>query len=129
MWLLHAKRSEIEENQFENMEEINDFLQARINDPKPKTKTIRHSKDEAQELIYAALESVGKDRYRLAQKALALNPFHADGYTILAEQADSLQSAAKLFKKGMLAGREELGEEFFKENKGEAQVDIYIAIK
>ncbi|WP_165571489.1 SEC-C metal-binding domain-containing protein [Cytobacillus praedii] len=115
---LHEALKEIEENQFENMEEINDFLQARINDPKPKTKTIRHSKDEAQELIYAALESVGKDRYRLAQKALALNPFHADGYTILAEQADSLQSAAKLFEKGMLAGREELGEEFFNENKG-----------
>ena len=115
---LHEILKEIEGNQFENMEEINDFLQARINDPKPKTKTIRHSKDEAQELIYAALESEGRERYRLAQKALALNPSHADGYTILAEQADSLQSAAKLFEKGMLAGREELGEEFFNENKG-----------
>ncbi|MBP2242010.1 uncharacterized protein YecA (UPF0149 family) [Cytobacillus eiseniae] len=109
---------EIEDNQFDNIEEISDFLQARLDGgPKPK-KNNQSKKDKAQELIYAAFEAAGAERYKLAQKALELNPSHADGYTILAEQADSLETAAGLLEKGMRLSRAELGESFFQENKG-----------
>ncbi|KOP72131.1 hypothetical protein AMS60_22450 [Bacillus sp. FJAT-21945] len=93
-------------------------MQARLDSPNPRKNKSQGTKEEAQELIYAALESNGPERYRLAQKALELDPSHADGYTILAEQTDSLQTAAQLFEKGMRIGRDELGEAFFHENKG-----------
>ncbi|MFE8696524.1 SEC-C metal-binding domain-containing protein [Cytobacillus sp. FJAT-53684] len=116
---LQAVLKEIEENQFNSMDEINEFLQSKLDGPaKPRKKQVQSIEDRAQELIYAAFESNGKERYRLAQEALELNPAHADGYNILAERADSLKLAIQLYEKGMRLGRDGLGAAFFQENKG-----------
>lgn len=72
----------------------------------------------AQQLIYEAVEAKGKQRYQLAQEAIAMNPNCVDVYVILAEQEVTLEEMAKLYKEGRHAGEIELGKDFFEENKG-----------
>jgi tetratricopeptide (TPR) repeat protein len=104
---------EIEENNFENIDEINEFLNNRLSSGAPPKR-----KDEAQELIYDAFEATGNERYRLAEKALKLNPNLVDAYNILAENANSIEEAVQMYEKAMWIGQKELGKAFFKENKG-----------
>jgi tetratricopeptide (TPR) repeat protein len=75
-------------------------------------------KDQAQQLIYDAFEAKGGERYRLAKKALELNPNLVDAYNILAENADSIEDAIQLYEKGMWIGQKKFGKAFFKENRG-----------
>jgi tetratricopeptide (TPR) repeat protein len=69
-------------------------------------------------MLYDAFEAEGNERYRLAKKALDLNPNLVDAYNILAEDEDYIENAIKLFEKGMWIGQKSLGKAFFKENKG-----------
>jgi SEC-C motif len=109
--------ADIQEQNFENIEEINEFMNKRMNEPAVK-KAPKGNKERAQQLIYDAFEAEGKERYELANAALTLNPNSSDAYVILAEVAESLEEATFLYKKGMMAGENELGKSFFKENKG-----------
>ncbi|MEH7440590.1 SEC-C metal-binding domain-containing protein [Neobacillus drentensis] len=78
----------------------------------------KRDEERARNLIYDALQSEGKNRYKLAENALALNPNCVDAYVILAEKTKSLEDAILMYEKGIQAGERELGKEFFKENKG-----------
>lgn len=106
----------IGEKEFENEQDLDSFLQGLMNKPLPK-KASATKKGKAQDIMYEAFEASGAKRYKLAEKALELNPLNSDAYNILAEKED-LPEAAKLFKKGMEAGQKDLGDGFFKENKG-----------
>lgn len=75
-------------------------------------------KEEAQELIYEAMESDLKKRLKLAKEALELYPYHPDAYSMLAEAEQDRDKQLQLFKKGMQVGETDLGEVFFKQNKG-----------
>ncbi|MEH7108064.1 SEC-C metal-binding domain-containing protein [Bacillus sp. JJ1764] len=87
--------------------------------PKKKTKKgSRRDEEQAQSLIFEALQAHGQRRYQLAQEALELNPQCVDGYVILAENADDLLDASLMFREGMHIGQQALGKEFFEENKG-----------
>jgi hypothetical protein len=81
-------------------------------------KVSRRDEERARNLIYDALQSDGKQRYKLAEEALKLNPNCVDAYVILAEKTKSLEEAILLYEKGIQAGERELGKNFFKENKG-----------
>jgi tetratricopeptide (TPR) repeat protein len=104
---------EIKDQDFNNIEEINDFLSKKL-----VSATRGKLKDDAQSLLYDAFEADGPERYRLAEKALQQNPNLVDAYNILAENADSLEEAIQMYEKGMWIGQKELGKAFFKENKG-----------
>ncbi|MEH7298816.1 SEC-C metal-binding domain-containing protein [Neobacillus drentensis] len=84
----------------------------------PARKVSKRDEERARNLIYDALQSEGKNRYKLAENALALNPNCVDAYVILAEKTKSLEDAILMYEKGIQAGERELGKEFFKENKG-----------
>lgn len=84
----------------------------------PKRKVSNRDQERARQLIYDALQTEGKKRYKLAEEALSLNPNCVDAYVILAEKTKSLEDAILLYEKGIQAGERELGKDFFKENKG-----------
>lgn len=75
-------------------------------------------KEEAQELIFEAMESDPKKRLKLAKEALELYPYHPDAYNMIAEAEQDPGKQLQLFKKGMQVGETDLGEAFFKQNKG-----------
>jgi tetratricopeptide (TPR) repeat protein len=84
----------------------------------PARKVSKRDEERARSLIYDALQTDGKQRYKLAEEALALNPNCVDAYVILAEKTKSLEEAILLYEKGLLAGERDLGKNFFQENKG-----------
>ncbi|MDN3019039.1 SEC-C metal-binding domain-containing protein [Paenibacillus sp. BSR1-1] len=84
----------------------------------PSKKISRSAQERARNMIYDAMQTEGKHRYKLAEEALKLNPDCADAYVILAEKTKSLEEAILLYEKGIQAGERELGKAFFKENSG-----------
>ncbi len=81
-------------------------------------KVSRKDEERAQDLIFDALQSNGRQRYIFAEEALQLNPNCVDAYVILAENEDCLEDALILYKKGMEIGEKALDKKFFEENKG-----------
>jgi tetratricopeptide (TPR) repeat protein len=113
--VLQETLKEIQEQDFDSVEEINEFLAKKLNSSATETGT---KKDDPKELLYDAFEAEGTERYRLAEKALKMDPNLVDAYNILAENADSLEEAIQMYEKGMWIGQKSLGKAFFKENKG-----------
>jgi tetratricopeptide (TPR) repeat protein len=114
---LQEALAEIQGQNFETVEEINDFITSKLNTPAPK-KVPRTNKERAQQLVYDAMEVQGPKRYKLAEEAINLNPNCVDAYVILIENSTSLQEALMLSEKAMKIGEKELGKAFFVENKG-----------
>jgi tetratricopeptide (TPR) repeat protein len=110
---LQETLKEIQEQDFDSIDEINEFLAKKLN-----SSTTSVKKDDPQSLLYDAFETDGPERYRLAEKALKLDPNLVDAYNLLAENADTLKEAIKMYEKGMWIGQKSLGKAFFKENKG-----------
>jgi tetratricopeptide (TPR) repeat protein len=115
--ILQETMAELQEQNFESIDEINEFMNKRLNSPLPK-KTVMTTKERAQQKIYDAYEVEGLQRYKLAKEALKLDPNCVDAYVLLAEYEGSLKKAAEMYEKGMKVGEKELGAAFFKENKG-----------
>ncbi|MDP4164357.1 MAG: hypothetical protein Q8898_14750, partial [Bacillota bacterium] len=116
---LQKLMGELNQNDFKNLDEVNAFINSRLNTPQNNVKNAaQNKKEEAQDLIYQAFETNGKKRYKLAEEALQLNPNNADAYNILAEKATSLEEASHLYKTGMEAGIKDLGKAFLLKNKG-----------
>ncbi|WP_051330884.1 SEC-C metal-binding domain-containing protein [Aneurinibacillus terranovensis] len=74
--------------------------------------------DEDPFLLPPLPRSIGTEREMRTKKALQLSPDGPDAYNILAETADSLEDMIEYYRQGMLAGERNLGQAFFKENKG-----------
>ncbi|PLT29656.1 cyclin family protein [Peribacillus deserti] len=113
--LLQLQR-EINEQNFESMDQIQEFLTNRMN-PKPAKKKLS-KKERAQELLFDAYEAAGKKRVQLAKEALKLYPNSPDAFNILAESERNLEERLSLYKAGLEAGEKELGKSFFNQNKG-----------
>lgn len=78
------------------------------------------SKDKAKALLSKAMEvSSSKRRVHLAETALEMYPDSSDANLILAEESDNEHDARSYLKEGIAAGKRELGELFFEENKGD----------
>jgi tetratricopeptide (TPR) repeat protein len=106
------------DQEFDSIEEANAYLQqalvgGELVAPGPTTPL-----EEAQELVYQALESSGKQRLELARKALKISPDCADAYVLLAEETASPREARRLYEQGMQAGERALGPEAFAEATG-----------
>jgi tetratricopeptide (TPR) repeat protein len=112
----------IESQGLDNIDDINDFLNSQLagKPQKQSTKKSASKKEQAQELLYKAWESPDPNkRIQMAKAALELYPDSADAYNILAEHASAnLKETAYYYKQGMLAGERDLGEDFFRENRG-----------
>lgn len=106
----------LEAQGFESEEEINEFLQGRFSN-----KDMLQSekpRDIAQDLLYEAREVHGPARKKLIEKALDIYPNSPDAYLLLAEDESDIDKRLGLLKKALHVGEEDLGEAFFKENKG-----------
>ncbi|MDR2360847.1 MAG: tetratricopeptide repeat protein [Oscillospiraceae bacterium] len=74
---------------------------------------------DAQSLAFDAWEEpVEKKRIALAKKALKTSPYCADGYNILAEEANDIAERVRLYAQGVEMGKMALGKKFFKQNEG-----------
>ena len=79
----------------------------------------REAIEKAQDVIYDAWErATARSRIALARKALAISPLCADAYSILAEEARSVEEARDLYARGVEAGELALGRKGFKEYAG-----------
>lgn len=74
--------------------------------------------EQAQDLIYRAVEARGRRRTQLARKALELSADCADAYVMLAEQAAGPEAARDLYAQAVTAGERALGPLTFEEHAG-----------
>lgn len=79
-------------------------------------------RDEAQELMWSAMRAIQDNEVEAAQlcrKALEIYPDCTDALTMLAEiETDLVCDYVEWMRKAVEAGRRDLGQKFFKENKG-----------
>ncbi|MBD1381404.1 SEC-C metal-binding domain-containing protein [Metabacillus arenae] len=108
----------IKDKDFDSMEEMNEFLNESLNNPQLRSKPKLSKKDQAQDLLYEALESQGAKRYKLAKQAISLYPNSPDAYAILAENEPTEEKYLRKLKEGVKAGEKDLGKRYFVENKG-----------
>jgi tetratricopeptide (TPR) repeat protein len=81
--------------------------------------TLRNKKEKSRNLLREAYEANSiNERIKLAEEALKLYPNNADAYIFLAESQDDYYKASKFYRKGMEAGRKDIGEKDFEEFKG-----------
>ncbi len=75
--------------------------------------------DKAQELVFDAWQASGRERVKLAKKALEICPDCADAYVLLAEESgDSLLEVLDFLRAGVEAGERALGTDCFEEDVG-----------
>lgn len=88
--------------------------------PSKKNKQVtKRDKNKAQELIYKAWEAdSGEEAAVLAKKAIEIWPDCADGYYIMADEAENIYDAKGLFEEAVKAGERAIGEKEFKEDIG-----------
>ena len=112
----------LQEQDFDSLEDANAFLEKTLasgdlSEFAPATPAT--PLEQAQDMVYQALEATGKRRITLARKALTISPDCADAYVLLAESTDDLQEARRLYEQGVQAGERALGAETFAEDVGE----------
>jgi len=110
----------IDEREFNSIEEINAFLKNVIASGKvPQPSKQGSALEQAQDIMYDAWDSSGKQRAELARHALEISKDCADAYVLLAEEtARSLEEANNLYEQGMKAGERALGPQVFEEEVG-----------
>ncbi|MDD5508765.1 MAG: hypothetical protein PHD25_10665 [Bacteroidales bacterium] len=111
------------EQNFESFEQAQDFIAKnitgkRIDDVIPKKKGRPANKDRADDLMYHAYEADEKEGIRLAHQALEIDPESIRAYNFLAEHEPDAIKAAALLERAVGLGEKQLGETFFRENKG-----------
>jgi len=113
----------IQNQNFGSIDEINEFLSKnitgkRINEVVPGIKPSQSNADKANDLMYDAYDATPAQGKKLAKEALKLHPQNIRALNYLAEQEKSPEGALKLYQKAVEYGKEQLGETYFKENKG-----------
>ncbi len=108
----------LQSRDFASIEEANAFIQQMLATGGIPEDVPQTPLDQAQELIYQALEATGKRRVTLARKALTLSPDCADAYVLLAEATRDPLEAKAHYEQGVEAGERALGPRPFKEDIG-----------
>ena len=117
---LSAMSRLLEQHDFASIEEANAFLQQvleRGGGQLPRTEPST-ALEEAQDVIYQALQAPVARRTTLARRALTISPDCADAYVLLAEAATDPQEARQLYEQGVAAGERTLGAETFTQEAG-----------
>lgn len=104
---------------FGSLEEANAFLQESLASGDLPEFVPTTPLEQAQDVVYQALEATGKRRLELAREALTISPDCADAYVLLAESTRDMQEARRLYEQGVQAGERALGAEVFDEAAGE----------
>jgi tetratricopeptide (TPR) repeat protein len=116
---LLALKQALEGKNFGSVEEMNRYIREMNRDGKLPQWVPKTPLEQAQSLIYQALETVGKKRLELAEQALKISADCADAYVLLAEEkAQSLGEALSLYEAGVKAGERALGQKIFEEEAG-----------
>ncbi len=116
---LLALRQTIEGKNFGSVEEMNKYIREINQGGKLPQWVPKTPLEQAQSLIYEALETVGKKRLELAEQALKISADCADGYVLLAEEkAHSPEEALRLYESGVESGERALGQKLFEEESG-----------
>jgi len=116
---LLALKQTIEGKEFASVEEMNRYIKETNKTGKIPQWTPKTPLEQAQNLIFEALETVGKKRLELAEQALKISPECADAYVLLAEEkAQSLEEALSMYEAGVKAGERALGKKVFEEEAG-----------
>jgi len=113
----------IEEQNFSSIEEMNDFVAKNVNGKRideivPKKKGRKSTKDKSGDLMYQAYDNDPEEGIRLAQQALQLDPENVRAYNYLAQNESNPEKSFILLKRAVELGEKQLGDQFFKENKG-----------
>src|SRR5690625_1611255 len=108
----------LEEKDFASEEEMNDYINQLLNDPDAGPQQELSAEEQAEEMIYEAVNADGGKRVRLAKKALELDPLCVDAFNILGEEAPGADQSLNYLAEGMEAGEQKLGKRYFKENEG-----------
>jgi len=116
---LLALKQTLEGKNFGSVEEMNKYIREVNKDGKLPQWVPKTPLEQAQQLIYEALETVGKRRVELAEQALKISADCSDAYVILAEEkANSPEEALKLYEAGVQAGERALGKDIFEKEAG-----------
>lgn len=110
----------LREQEFESVEEINDFLNRLYSSAEPlPVRPPETPLEKAQEIMFQAFDAQGRKRIKLARKALKVSEDCTDAYVLLAEEAARTpQEALELYENGMRAAERTLGAEIFTEHAG-----------
>jgi len=110
----------VEGQDFSSTEEVNRYIDHKMQSGSVPEWVPETPLEKAQGLIYQALETSGKvRRLELAQQALQICPDCADAYVLLAEEkARSLKEVFDLYGAGVKAGERALGKEIFRKEAG-----------
>ncbi len=116
---LLALKQTIEGKNFGSVEEMNRYIEQMNRTGKMPQWTPKTPLEQAQDLIFEALETVGKKRLELTEQALKISSDCADAYVLLAEEkAQNLEEAVSLYESGVKAGERALGKKIFQEEAG-----------
>jgi len=108
----------LEGHDFASLDEANAFIQQQLASGQPLAAPPVTPLEEAQELVYQALEAPGPRRGQLARRALERSPDCADAYVLLAEDTGDAQEAMRLYEQGVRAGERALGRAAFQDDVG-----------
>jgi tetratricopeptide (TPR) repeat protein len=108
----------LEGHDFASLDEANAFIQQQLASGQPLAAAPATPLEEAQEVVYQALETAGPQRLRLARRALAISPDCADAYVLLAEASRDPREAQRYYEQGVRAGERALGPAVFREDAG-----------
>lgn len=113
----------IQSQNFGSIEEINEFLSKNVNGKRidqavPEVAPSISNQQKANDLMYDAYDCTPAKGKKLAKEALKLDPENIRALNYLAEQEKSPEGALKLYQQAVEFGKKQLGETFFKENKG-----------
>lgn len=106
--------NELNKQEFDSEEELQQFLEnIDLDDLTTDTPEML-----VHDLIIEASETWGKERKLLIDRVLKLDPNNVDAYILLAEMEINSRKKRNLLLKAVHLGEQELGSEFFEENKG-----------
>lgn len=109
----------IEEQDFDNVEDMNAFLQSsQLVDGQVPSQAPQTPLEEAQDIMYDAFDAVGRRQLQLIRKAIAICPDCADAHVLLAERCSDLGETRAHFQRALAAAERTLNPEMFKENVG-----------
>lgn len=119
--VLSSIQAALEGQQFESIDTAQAFLQAQLAKGgfSPGKKKSATPLEMAQDIMYDAWNSKGKQRIDLAYKALSVSKDCADAYVLLAEEAAADRGEAiRFLEEGVRAGERALGERMFTDEAG-----------